>query len=94
MARRAALVAYDIRSDATRRRVLRILRDWRVDGQLSVHECLLTPTEAEELFIQLCEQIDPDHDRLLLAWLNPPRPIHARGNGRANATNRLIETVS
>ena len=51
MARRAALVAYDIRSDSTRRRVLRILRDWRVDGQLSVHECLLTPTEAEELFI-------------------------------------------
>lgn len=94
MKRRPAVIAYDISSNASRRRVLRILRDWRMDGQLSVHECLLTPAEAEELFIQLCEHIDPDHDRLLLAWLNPRRPVHARGPGRASTAAQRIETIN
>jgi CRISPR-associated protein Cas2 len=84
MSRRPAVVAYDIRSNRTRRAVLRVLREWRVDGQLSVHECLLSTREAEELFVQLCGAIDPDTDRLLLAWLEPHRPLQARGTGRTD----------
>jgi CRISPR-associated protein Cas2 len=82
MDRRPAVVAYDIADDRTRRAALRILREWRLDGQLSVHECLLSAAEAAELFVQLAEVLDPDTDRLLLAWLHTRRPALARGKGR------------
>ncbi|WP_295888530.1 CRISPR-associated endonuclease Cas2 [uncultured Thiohalocapsa sp.] len=85
MQRRIAVIAYDIASNRTRRAVLKVLREWRLDGQKSVHECLLSDAEAAELFIQLGEQIDPDTDRLLLAWLPPRRGMHARGLGRTDS---------
>jgi CRISPR-associated protein Cas2 len=81
MDRRPAVVAYDITNDRTRRAALRILREWRLDGQLSVHECLLSAAEAAELFVQLAEVLDPDTDRLLLASLHTRRPALARGIG-------------
>lgn len=64
-----AVIAYDIGSNRTRRRVLRVLREWRLDGQKSVHECRLSRRMAEELFMQLCAEVDPGKDRLLLAWI-------------------------
>lgn len=82
--RRPMVVAYDIQDDRTRRRVCRILLEWRLDGQYSLHECLLTAAEARELFIQLGQTIDPATDRLLLAWLAPGRALHARGVARAD----------
>lgn len=85
MERRAAVVAYDISNDKSRRAALRILREWRLDGQLSVHECLLDESEAAELMAQLADIMDPATDRLLLAWINVRRPALARGRGRADA---------
>ncbi len=86
---RPCIVAYDIASDRTRRRVLRVLRQWRLDGQKSVHECRLTPDEAEELFVQLAELIDPETDRLLLSWVQTRRRGAARGQGRVLQVRRL-----
>jgi CRISPR-associated protein Cas2 len=73
MARKAAVIAYDIRCDKRRRRIARCLKSWRLDGQYSVFECRLTEAEARELFLQLVEHIDPEQDALLLAWLDPAR---------------------
>ncbi len=70
MKRRPAIIAYDIVSDARRRKVRRRLAAWRLDGQYSVCECRLAPREAEELFLQLADIIDEQEDRLLLAWMD------------------------
>ena len=83
------IVAYDIRRNKIRRKVLRILRQWRIDGQKSVHECRLTLAEAEELFVQLAELIDPETDRLLLSWVQVRRRGAARGKGRVLTPKRL-----
>ncbi|MDQ2694747.1 MAG: CRISPR-associated endonuclease Cas2 [Pseudomonadota bacterium] len=85
MTRRPAVIAYDISSDSTRRRIYRILLEWRLDGQKSVHECVLSPAQAQELFMQLGSAIDRERDRLLLAWVTPQRPLLARGVGRIDA---------
>lgn len=77
MARKAAVIAYDIENDLRRRQVARCLRTWRLDGQYSLFECRLTQTEAEELFLQLAALIDPGKDALLLAWMDPDRPSRA-----------------
>ena len=76
--RRPVVIAYDVSEERTRRRLLRLLRGWRIEGQLSVHECLVSSREAEELYIQLRELID-EGDRLLLAWLDPARPVRRFG---------------
>lgn len=85
MRRRPAIIAYDISNSMRRRRVHKRLVRWRIDGQKSVHECLLAPQEAEELYIQLGELIDPVRDRLLLAWLAPNAPVEARGSGTGDS---------
>ena len=90
MNRRLAVIAYDIESHRTRRRVHRILREWRLDGQRSVHECRLTEAEATELFVQLAETIDHKCDRLLLAWLAVRRRPLARGRGQVEALSREL----
>jgi len=73
MARKPAVIAYDIRCDRRRRRVARCLQSWRLDGQYSVFECRLTQSEAQELFLQLVELIDEKEDALLLAWMDAGR---------------------
>ena len=93
MSRRPAIVAYDIRADSTRTQVLRVLREWRLDGQLSVHECWLTPSEATELFLQLGAAIDPATDRLLLAWVHPRHRAQARGRGRVTGVEAALLAV-
>lgn len=85
MSRSPVVIAYDIRADQTRRRLYQILLEWRLDGQKSVHECVLSAAEAQELFIQLGQAIDPATDRLLLAWIAPRRPLFTRGAGRVDA---------
>ena len=77
MPRKPAVIAYDIASDKRRRRVARCLKTWRLDGQYSVFECRLTEREAEELFLQLIDLIDPDTDALLLAWMDNTRESRA-----------------
>lgn len=73
MRRKPVVISYDVSSDKRRRRMLRILKQWRLDGQYSVCECSLTRTEAGELFLQLVELLDPETDSLLLAWLDRAR---------------------
>lgn len=73
MARRPAVIAYDIVSDKRRRKVARCLQTWRLDGQYSLFECRLSDSEAEELFLQLVDLIDDDEDALLLAWMDNSR---------------------
>ncbi len=91
MPHRTALLAYDIQDDRLRRLSLRTLQEWRLDGQLSVHECLLTEAEATALFAQLNQNLDPASDRLLFAWVQAQRPVLARGQGRvATATPGLL----
>jgi CRISPR-associated protein Cas2 len=88
---RTALFAYDIHDHRLRRQALRTVREWRVDGQLSVHECRLSAAEASRVFQRLNAGLDPAHDRLLLAWVQAQRPILARGRGRATvATTGLL----
>lgn len=94
MKRRPAIIAYDIASNRTRRRVYRILREWRLEGQRSVHECRLSEAEATELFVQLAETIDHDSDRLLLAWLATRRPAAARGLGRVDGLSRELLQIN
>ena len=77
MARKPAVIAYDISSDKRRRRVARCLKAWRLDGQYSVFECRLTDREAEELFLELIDLIDTESDCLLLAWMDNARESRA-----------------
>lgn len=90
MATRTALFAYDIHDDRLRWHSLRTLRAWRLDGQLSVHECLLEPAAAQALFDQLKQGLDPASDQLLLAWVQTQRPILARGKGRATTPGLIL----
>lgn len=75
MNQRTGLFAYDIRNDRLRRHALRRLRAWRLDGQLSVHQCQLTEADARAIFQELRERIDPTTDRLLFGWLQLSRPL-------------------
>jgi CRISPR-associated protein Cas2 len=93
MSHRTALFAYDIHNDRLRRLSLRSLREWRLDGQLSVHECVLTFPEATALFTQLNQDLDPQTDHLLFAWVQSQRPILARGRGRAGTTQSGLLAV-
>ncbi len=83
------IVAYDISDKKARQRVFRILKDWRIEGQKSVAECYLSYREAEELFIQLSEEIDTETDRLAVAWLHQPRRIKWLGEGRSSFPDGL-----
>jgi CRISPR-associated protein Cas2 len=73
------LFAYDITEPRRSRKVLKTLKRWRVDGQLSVHETYLHPRQAENLAVELREQVDGATDRLLFCRLSEQgggHPIH------------------
>ena len=61
--------SYDIACPERARAVRRGLRRWRLDGQLSVHETVLTPPEAESLGVELLELLDPGADSLIVLRL-------------------------
>ena len=73
MRRKPVVIAYDIRSNRRRRRMFRVLKQWKLDAQYSVFECRLTTAEARELFLQLTDIMDHETDCLLLAWLDGSR---------------------
>lgn len=64
------LFAYDIRCPVRGRVVLRCLRRWRVDGQLSAHETWLRPHEVYDLATELLTLVDQDVDSVLLCRLS------------------------
>lgn len=68
---RASFVfSYDISDPKNARAVRRCLQRWRMDGQLSVHEAVMTAVEVETLSVELVELIDPQTDRLLVFRLS------------------------
>ncbi len=81
------VVAYDISKNKLRRRVHKILKNWRIDGQKSVHECRLSWHQAQELFIQLGDVVEKKTDSLMMAWIEPHRKVLHRGLGR-DATSK------
>ncbi|MDM8538415.1 CRISPR-associated endonuclease Cas2 [Desulfobacterales bacterium HSG17] len=87
---RKIIVAYDISKNKTRRRVHKILKNWRIDGQKSVHECYLNLNQAQELFIQLSRDLDPKTDSVMMAWVETHRKILFRGVGKEAAKNSMM----
>jgi len=83
------VVAYDITSDKTRRKVYKTLKAWRLDGQKSVHECQLRNAEAEDLFLQINDSLNQDTDSLMMAWLEGHRRVLHRGLGRDVITKEM-----
>lgn len=87
--KRPIVVAYDISKNRVRAKICKILKEWRLGGQKSVHECRLKMPQADELFLQLSEPLNKDTDSLLMAWLEPHRSILFRGLGK-DVLNRKI----
>ncbi len=81
--KRPLLIAYDISHPKRLYRALKILKAWRMDGQKSVHECMLTTDQAHQLKHQLIEHMNPDEDKLLMVWLDKTRPIKVCGTGKS-----------
>lgn len=75
------LLAYDIVDDRRRARALDAVRGFGIDGQLSVHECRLSPGERRELWQRLVG-LARDEDRLLLLILDPRARIETLGTPR------------
>lgn len=89
--RRMAVLAYDITDNKARARIHRVLKDWKLDGQKSVAECLLSPTEAEELCAQLLEHLDSGTDRLALVWRSGQAEARVFGkNSRGRQTGPIV----
>lgn len=76
------LICYDISCPRRLRRVHRLLAGFRVAGQKSVFECLLTRGELRGVVEQLRELIDPDEDRVHLLALDPRLPREGWGRGQ------------
>ncbi len=86
---RPIVVAYDISKNKIRYKIHKILKEWRLGGQKSVHECRLKMRQAEELFLQLSEPLDKKTDRLLMVWLEIHRSVLYRGVGKDSISYKL-----
>lgn len=81
------LFAYDI-GDAKRARAVRgCLKQWRLDGQYSVHETHLLPVQMRELAADLLSHVHPRDDSLLVCRLSqhggpPIHPLSLTAAGR------------
>ena len=76
------LLAYDVTEDGPRSRVLRAVRGFGLDPQLSVHECWFTAGERNEIWQHLSAILDPATDRLLLLRFDPRSTIDHLGAAR------------
>lgn len=68
---RIFLVAYDVSEPRRWRQVYRYLLGYRVGGQKSVLEVMVTPAELRDMREALLEMIDADEDRLHILALDP-----------------------
>ena len=84
------IVSYDISKNKVRTKIRKIISEWRLDGQKSVHECLLDKSQAEELFLQLSEHLNKKTDLLLMAWLEPHRSVLTRGLGNNRISGNIL----
>jgi CRISPR-associated protein Cas2 len=69
--RQLYLAAYDVVDERRRRMALQVARSFAIGGQKSVHECLLSPAERNELNTTMEILLDPETDRYLLVGLDP-----------------------
>ena len=60
------VIAYDVRSDRRRRKILSALKDFGVPVQLSVVECHLDRARLALLKERILALIDKRHDRLII----------------------------
>jgi len=87
--------AYDICCDRRRRKVFKCLKQWRVDGQYSIHETWLRQFQMRDLSVELIELIDRKKDSFLVCRLdqrksapvyqmmvNPPVKVPVSGKPR------------
>lgn len=65
------LIGYDIHRSSRRRQALKTLRALTACYQKSFFDCELTADEATALFTELTEQLKPDEDGVIFAWLDP-----------------------
>lgn len=63
------MVAYDIRSDRRRRKVLATLKNYGVPVQLSVVECELDTARLARMKQEVRQLINPRSDRVRVYWL-------------------------
>lgn len=87
---RPIVVAYDISGNKNRAKVRKILKEWNLSNQKSVYECRLTQAQAEELFLQLSNEINLETDNLIMAWLEPERKILSIGLGKRSAIDKRL----
>jgi len=71
VARTLYLVCYDVSATKLRNRVHRFLMGYKIGGQKSFFECLLTPAELREVRSILSELIDHSEDRVHIFQLDP-----------------------
>lgn len=79
--------SYDISLPKLARQVRRILYPRRFDGQLSVHEVVMTPPEAGALGRALVEIVDPETDSLVVFRLSRrgDGPVYALSSARPDS---------
>ena len=75
------LVCYDISCPRRWRRVHRLLSAYRMAGQKSVFECLMTGGELESCVRQLRRFIEPTEDRVHVLALDPRMSREGWGRG-------------
>lgn len=73
------LIGYDIADNKRRRAVYKLLLRYRVAGQKSFFECLLTRKELDEICSYLTYLINPDTDRIHVFQLNPQHKVEIFG---------------
>lgn len=66
MSRKFYLISYDVRHPGRRRKIARVLDEWRYGGQRSVAECWLSLSELAQLQTALCEILKSEVDRLVI----------------------------
>ena len=79
MGRKLYLAAYDVSQSSRRASLLKLVREYAVGGQKSVHEVYLTADERADLIRVVATVIDHATDKFLLLRLDGRLPIKTLG---------------
>ncbi len=77
------IAAYDVRSPARLRKVLRAVKGHAIGGQKSAYECFLSDEERRDLLCELRGIIKREQDTFLLVRLDPRSRVRTLGIGTA-----------
>lgn len=86
------LICYDICCPKRLRRVYKFLLGYRVGGQKSCFECLLTPAELRAAQSMLSQLIEPGEDRVHIFQLDPRMTCDRLGLATAPASEVFLLT--